>query len=328
MNELIRPLKIGRLELAHNIVMAPMAGITTSAFRGLLRRGGAALVYSEMVSAEGLVRDSQRTRNMLGHRPEERPLGVQIFGTRPGAMAGAAALVEDIGADLVDINMGCPVKKVCRNGAGAALMKEPDRIRSILEAVRKATSLPVTVKMRAGWDAKSRNALEIAKIAEVAGVDGLVLHPRTRAQAFTGSPDIDLIRSMVETVSIPVLGNGGVTDPASALAMLACTGCAGIMIGRGALGKPWIFNAILESIGSGEPMAAPPPHEVARMMTEHIRLEVQRIGERQALLTMRKHLCWYSKGLPGGPAFRRKVNEISGAEELLRQVEEFTGSIH
>jgi len=328
MNELIRPLKVGRLELAHNIVMAPMAGITTSAFRGLLRRGGAALVYSEMISAEGLVRDSHRTRKMLDFHPEERPLGVQIFGTRPGAMVGAAKLVEDFGADLLDINMGCPVKKVCRNGAGAALMREPDLIRSILEAVRRATSLPVTVKMRAGWDAKSRNALEIAKIAEEAGVDGLVIHPRTRAQAFTGSPDIDLISAMVERVSIPVLGNGGVTDPSSALAMLADTGCAGIMIARGALGKPWIFNAILESIHSGEPMVAPPPDKVAQMMAEHIRLEVRRIGERQALLTMRKHLCWYSKGLPGGPAFRRKVNELSSAEELLHEVEEFIGPPH
>ncbi|MFC1889966.1 tRNA dihydrouridine synthase DusB, partial [Thermodesulfobacteriota bacterium] len=255
-------------------------------------------------------------------------LGVQIFGTRPEAMAGAAKMVEDAGADLLDINMGCPVKKVCRNGAGAALMREPEKIRSILEAVRRATSLPVTVKMRAGWDSKTRNALEIAKITEEMGADGLVIHPRTRAQAFSGSPDIDLIRTMVETVSIPVIGNGGVIDPASALAMLADTGCAGIMIGRGALGKPWIFNAILESIRRGEPMAVPPPDEVARMMMEHIRLEVQRIGERQAVLTMRKHLCWYSKGLPGGTAFRKKVNEISSAEDLLQEVGQFARSIH
>lgn len=308
-------LTIKTLCLENNVVLAPMAGITTSPYRQINRQAGAALVYSEMISANGLIRDGKRTLELLKRSAIETPFGVQLFGDDPKVLAEAAVISSDYG-ELLDLNMGCPVKKVVRSGAGSALLQNPLLAGAAISAIRKASSLPLTVKFRSGWDQGTINFLEIGRIAEQSGADALILHPRTRCQGFTGHSEWDHIRQLKQSTSIPVIGSGDINCAQDALTMLQATGCDGIMIGRGAYGNPWLITDILRLQRGEEPLEI--PHQL-RLQTiiEHLQLYQETFGEHKTVIDMRKHLCWYSRGMIGASEFRSHVNSIHHYPDLL-----------
>jgi nifR3 family TIM-barrel protein len=316
-------MKIGNLQLSDNLIMAPLAGITDLAFRTVVRRYGCGLCYTEMISADGLVRGHRGTLNYLRTDPGDRPLIVQIFGSDPDVLAAAVRTIEQMQlADAVDINMGCPVKPVVRRGAGAALMRDPERVRRILQAARKATTLPLTVKIRAGWSPKERNALEIARIAEDEGTDAVAVHPRTASQGFSGRSDWAVIAEIKTALKIPVIGNGDVELPGDVSAMIERTGCDGVMVGRGALGNPWIFsNALLLQAGKGTELAK--LEEKERLIAEHLEMSVGLYGEITGVKNFRKHLFWYTRGLRGSAAFRKEAGTITGKSNVLAAVSAF-----
>jgi len=314
---------IGGLKLENRLILAPMAGITNSPFRRICRRLGAGLVYSEMISAEGLIRNSSRTRKYLENTPEERPLVVQLFGSNPKSLAEAAKMVEGLGVDGIDINMGCPVKKVIRSGAGVALMRQPELAARIISAVRSATKLTLTVKLRSGWDAQSINAPQIARLAQECGADGVIVHGRTRPQGFSGPVDLEVIAQVKAAVSIPVVGNGNIDSPAAARRMLEQTGCDFLMIGRAARSRPWIFRQIDHFLCSGEVLPEPSPEERLTILLELLESLGKFFGERLALLQMRKYLVWYTHHLPGSAAFRQRIHQAQSLEEVLRLTQEF-----
>lgn len=318
---MLKPLSIGSLKLANNLILAPMAGITNLPMRLLAREQGASLCFTEMVSVNGLVRDGEKSFELVRSVPEDRPLGVQLFGDNPETVAAGARLVEN-DADLIDINMGCPVKKVVGTGAGSALLREPAKVAAIIRAVRRATRLPFTVKIRSGWNCGEPNFLEIARIAEAEGCDAITLHPRSRSQMFDGQADWSHIAELKRTVSIPVIGSGDLFTAADVVGMLRETGCDGIMVARGALGNPWIFSQALDLLAGREAPAAP-PEERLRTALKHLELFIAAAGERVALREMRKHLSWYSHGLPGAAQFRKEVNIIEGKGALLEALRRF-----
>ncbi len=322
-----RNLKIGSLELANPLILAPLSGISDLPFRLLAKEQGCALVFTEMISAEGLSRKAKGTWNLLKSVPEERPLGVQIFGPEPDTLAEAAKAVEEWGGDLIDINMGCPVRKVVHGGSGAALLNEPGRIRKILKAVRKATSLPVTVKIRTGWDEKNKNFLEVAKIAEDGGADAITLHGRTRSQGYAVKADWHDIRDLKSAVKIPVIGNGDILSPSSIREILAHTGCDGAMIGRGAYGNPWIFSKGL-SLLRGEIPSEPSLEEKEQVLLRHLSLMVEWKGETHGLREFRKHLIWHTRGFRGSVEFRTRIPQWETHEETAAQIREFFKKIH
>ncbi len=315
-------MKIGKLTLKNNIWLAPMAGITNLPYRQIMKRFGAGLVFTEMVSANGLIRDGRRTRELLASCDEERPLGIQLFGDDPEVLAKAARLVSQDG-ELIDINMGCPVRKVVRSGAGSALLQTPEKIGRMIAAVRSASALPLTVKIRSGWDRSSVNFLEVGRIAESEGADAVILHPRTRCQGFEGHADWEHIRTLKQALGIPVIGSGDIFQPEDAEAMIEQTRCDGIMIGRGAYGNPWLIGAIEPLLRGGQAPAAPSPSERHRIAGEHLDLYRHIFGERKAALDMRKHLCWYSRGLNNAANFRSQVNRCQSAAELRQAMSEF-----
>lgn len=314
-------LKIGSLELAENLLLAPMAGITNLPMRLLAREQGASLCFTEMVSVNGLVREGAKTFSLMKSSPLDRPLGIQLFGDDPELLAEGARMAADFG-DLIDINMGCPVRKVVGSGAGSALLQSPEKVRAIVRAVRRATPLPFTVKIRTGWTAESANYLQIGRIAADEGVDAITLHPRTRAQMFEGRSDWTQIGELKERLSIPVLGSGDLFTPGDVVAMLARTGCDGVMIARGALGNPWIFRESLALQAGGESLP-PAPSERLDVARRHLDLFVAEAGERVAVREMRKHLCWYARGVPGAAQFRGRVNRIDGRAELESAMADF-----
>jgi nifR3 family TIM-barrel protein len=314
-------LVIGSLELAENLLLAPMAGITNLPMRLLAREQGASLCFTEMVSVNGLVREGAKSFSLMKSIPGDRPLGVQLFGDDPELLAEGARLAADFG-DLIDINMGCPVRKVVGSGAGSALLQAPDRVRAIVASVRRATKLPLTVKIRSGWSAASTNYLEIGRIAAGEGADAVTLHPRTRAQMFEGRSDWSQIGELKRALTIPVLGSGDLFTAADVTAMLSQTGCDGVMIARGALGNPWIFREAL-ALQSGRESLPPTPAERREVAGRHLELFVAEAGERVAVREMRKHLCWYARGVPGAAQFRGRVNQIEGRTELLSAMDEF-----
>jgi len=315
-------LKIASLELANPLVLAPLSGISDLPFRLLAKGQGCALVCTEMISAEGIIRNWKATERLLKSCPEERPLAVQIFGSRPEAMAEAAKVVGGYGADLIDINMGCPVRKVVQGGAGAALLRDVKRAKEIIQAVRKAISLPLTIKIRSGWDEKSMNFLEMARMAEDCGVNALTVHGRTRAQGYAVKADWKVMARVKNHLHIPVIGNGDLTSPQAILQFLSQTGCDGAMIGRGALGNPWIFRQALEML-QGKPPAEPSLEEKEALILRHLRMVVEMRGEDHGLKEFRKHLIWYSRGMRGNAQFRTQIPLWKTLSETIGRIQEY-----
>ena len=318
-------MRIGQLQLTNNIILAPMAGITDLPYRLIMKRFGAGLVFTEMVSANGLIRTGRRTRELLRTDPSERPLGVQLFGEDPAVLAEAARLVGDAG-ELLDLNLGCPVPKVVRSGAGSALLRDPLRVGKIVAAVVRASALPLTVKIRSGWDAASINFLEIGHIAEAEGAAAVTLHPRTRAQGFSGHSDWEQLAVLKANLKIPVLGSGDIFCGADAMAMLNLTGCDAIMIGRGGYGNPWLIRDILDLQAGVEP-SPPTARERLQVASDHLELSATLKGPARAVFEMRKHLCWYARGLAGAAHFRARVNSTETLEGLRITIQDFFSTV-
>lgn len=319
--------KIGNLTLKNNVFLAPMAGITNLPFRTLVREFGCALAFTEMISANGIIRRTEKSYRYLDSSPKDKPLGVQIFGSDPVVLSEAARIVTDQGADLLDINMGCPVKKVVKTGAGAALMKEPGKVCLILQAVRKATSLPLTVKIRSGWSQGEMKALEIAHIAEDCGVNAVILHPRTADQGFSGAADWGIIEAVKKNVYIPVIGSGDIGSPEGACRMITTTGSDGVMVGRGALGNPWIIRDIVSYCEDRKNSRTPLPSEREDVIRHHMDMEIKYSGESLGVRNFRKHLLWYTKGLRGGSLFREMVGRIYDKNTILDVIHRFLHSV-
>jgi tRNA-dihydrouridine synthase B len=315
-------MKIGNIELDAPLALAPMAGISDLPYRVLCRRAGCGLTVSEMVSAKGLLYKNEKTFAMLAIDPAERPTAIQLFGSVPEEMAEAARIAAERGADLIDVNMGCPVPKVVNNGEGSALMKDPALAGRILAAMVQAVDIPVTVKFRAGWDEEHQNAVEFAKTAEAAGVAAVAVHGRTRAQFYAGHADWDIIRRVKDAVSIPVWGNGDIFTWKDGLRMFDETGCDGVMIARGANGNPWIFTQLRAAL-AGRPVPAVSLGERLAMIREHARALVAFKGEYVAVREMRSHASAYLKGLPRAAEYRGKINSVNTLAELEAVVEEY-----
>ena len=312
----MKKLTIGNVVMDNPLVLAPMAGVTDLPFRLLCKEQGAGLVCMEMVSAKAIYYKNKNTEALLEIDTREKPVSLQLFGSDPEIMASMAHRIEDRPFDILDINMGCPVPKVVNNGEGSALLKNPELVRKIVTAVVKAVDKPVTVKIRRGFDEDSVNAVEIAKIIEDCGAAAVAVHGRTREQYYSGHADWDIIRQVKEAVSIPVIGNGDVTSPETAVALMEQTGCDGIMIGRAVRGNPWLFSEILHYMETGEHKPRPTKEEVREMILRHTRMQVEVKGEYTALREMRKHVAWYTAGFPHSARLRAKTNEISTLREL------------
>ena len=316
-------LKIGNVELENNLILAPMAGVTDLPFRLLCKEQGCGLMYTEMVSAKAILYKNRNTGPLMEVRSEEEPVALQLFGSDPEIVSDIAAQVEDGPYAFIDINMGCPVPKIVNNGEGSALMKNPKLVEEILTALVKKVKKPVTVKFRKGFDDDHINAVEIARIAESCGVSAVAVHGRTRTQFYSGKADWDIIRRVKEAVSIPVIGNGDVTDAASAEALVEQTGCDGIMIGRGAEGNPWIFKQILHYMETGETLARPTQHEVKEMMLRHARMQVEYKGGAIGIREMRKHVAWYTAGFPHSAKLRAAINQVESLQALEQMLNEW-----
>jgi nifR3 family TIM-barrel protein len=316
------PLSLGSIRLTNRTVLAPLAGITNLPMRLLCKAGGAGLVCSEMISANGLVHGSARTAAMLRSAPAERPLSIQIFGADPAVMAEAARMVAAAGADILDINFGCSVRKVVKTGAGVALMRDPKRTEAVLKAVRRAVAIPLTLKMRSGWTASGVQALEIAAIAESCGVDAVTLHPRTAGQGFSGRADWPLIGRVRERAGIPVIGNGDIVTPEDALRMQRETGCAAVMIGRAAMGNPLIFGQIeaLWATGSYRPVSAAGRRQAMRRYAE---ATVADYGEAVGCRLLRSRLGWFVRGLAYGSRFREAIKHLESLAQAFAVIDDF-----
>lgn len=314
-------MKIGTLELENNLFLAPMAGVTDKAFRLITKPFGPALMYTEMVSGKGLHYKSNKTSALLEAEDTEKPVAAQIFGHDPEIMGEIATEALQYGAVMIDINMGCPAPKIVNNQDGSAMMKDPENAGKVIAAVRKAVSVPLSVKFRMGWDETCINAVEFAKIAEANGADAVTVHGRTREAFYSGTANWDIIRQVKEAVSIPVIGNGDIVDGISAKAMLDQTGCDGVMVGRAAQGNPWIFRNILHYLKTGELLPTPSLEERVEVASRHLELLVTYKGDRRGILEARKHMSWYFKGIPGGATFREKFNKASTFQEMSALLE-------
>ncbi|MBI1778836.1 MAG: tRNA dihydrouridine synthase DusB [Proteobacteria bacterium] len=314
-------IRIGTISLPDPVILAPMSGVTDMPFRRLVKRCGAALVVSEMIASEAMVRESRKTLHMVSKSAEEHPMSVQLAGCEPAVMAEAAKLNADLGADIIDINMGCPVKKVVNGYAGSALMRHEENAQRIIEATVKAVSLPVTLKMRTGWDDADRNAPRLAKIAEDAGIQMVTVHGRTRCQMYEGSADWSFVRRVKEAVRIPVVVNGDITSLEEAERALALSGADGVMIGRGAYGRPWFIRQVSHYLKTGERLPDPPLARQLALIYEHMAAMLEHYGIATGLKIARKHIGWYSKGLDGSAEFRSQINrslDPSQVHELIR----------
>jgi len=314
--------RIGSLLLSNPLVLAPLAGISDLPFRLLAKEQGCGLVYTEMISAEGLVRNRKAVGGLMKSCPEERPLGVQIFGSNPESMAAAAKIVEECGAEVVDLNMGCPVRKVVSGGSGAALLKDPKKAGEIMEEVRKAVSLPLTVKIRTGWDDQNLNFLEIGRIAQDCGVDALTLHGRTRRQGYACKADWEAIAQAKRHLRIPVIGNGDLTSAEAVSHFFALTAADGAMIGRGALGNPWVFRQILQFF-RGDLPEPPSLEEKEKTILRHLRMTIDFRGEKHGVREFRKHLLWYTRGLRGGSEFRSQAANWVVYSDVVEHIQKF-----
>ena len=313
---MMNKLKIGNVVLSNPYILAPMAGVTDLPFRLLCKEQGAGLLCMEMVSAKAIQYNNKNTKALLEIHPEEEPVSLQLFGSDPEVISEVAKQIEELPFAILDINMGCPVPKIVKNGEGSALMNQPKLVHEIVEKTVKAIQKPVTVKIRKGFNDESINAVEIAKIIEDAGGAAVAVHGRTREQYYSGKADWDIIRQVKEAVSIPVIGNGDVTSGESALAMMRETGCDGVMIGRGAQGNPWIFSELREYEKTGQIPTRPSNEELKQMMLRHARLQMQYKGDFLGIREMRKHVAWYTTGLPNSAKLRGEINAVESYEEL------------
>ena len=318
----MKKLTIGNVELTNPYILAPMAGVTDLPFRLLCKEQGAGLLCMEMVSAKAIQYNNKNTKALLEIHPEEMPVSLQLFGSDPDVISEIAKQIEERPFSILDINMGCPVPKIVRNGEGSALMKQPKLVHEIVSKTVKAIKKPVTVKIRKGFDDSCINAVEIAKIIEDAGASAVAVHGRTREQYYSGKADWDIIRLVKEAVSIPVIGNGDVVSGDSAIAMQKETGCDGVMIGRGAQGNPWIFSELLAYDRTGEMPARPTMEEIKQMIYRHARLQVKYKGEYLGIREMRKHVSWYTSGLPNSAKLRGEINAVESLEELEKLLED------
>ncbi|MCI8834857.1 MAG: tRNA dihydrouridine synthase DusB [Ruminococcus sp.] len=312
----MRELKIGNVVLKNAYILGPMAGVTDLPFRLLCKEQGAGLLCMEMVSAKAILYGNKNTESLLTIHPEELPVSLQLFGSDPKIVSEMAKRIEERPFAFLDINMGCPVPKVVRNGEGSALMKNPKLVYELVHAVVKAIQKPVTVKIRKGFDDAHVNAVEIAKIVEEAGASAVAVHGRTREQYYTGRADWEIIRKVKEAVQIPVIGNGDVTSGERAVQMQKETGCDGIMIARGAQGNPWVFSELLQYEETGTLPPRPSVEEIRRTMLRHARLQITYKGEYLGIREMRKHVSWYTKGLHGAARLREEINRVESYEEL------------
>lgn len=312
--------KIGNVEIKNRVVLAPMAGVCNSAFRRIAKEMGCGLIYAEMVSDKAIFYNNQKTLDMLYMTDEERPISQQIFGSDKDSFAAAAKYIyENMHPDIIDINMGCPVPKVAlRAQAGSALLKNPEKIREIVETVVKSVPIPVTVKIRSGWDLEHINAVEVAKVCEEAGASAICVHARTRSQGYSGKADWNIIKQVKEAVSIPVIGNGDITDIHSAKKMLDETGCDAIMIGRGALGNPWIFKQVNEYIENNKIVEPPTPLEKVEMCIKHFKYLEDIKVSKVAVLEIRNHVAWYLKGIKGSNEIKNKIYMTKDIEEIKK----------
>ena len=322
MDRKMSKLKIGNVELENPLVLAPMAGVTDLPFRLLCKEQGVGLICMEMVSAKAIYYKNKNTESLLEIHPQETPVSLQLFGSDADIMSEMARKIEDRSFSILDINMGCPVPKVVNNGEGSALMKNPKLVKEIVSKMSKAISKPVTVKIRKGFDEEHVNAVEIAKIAEDAGAAAIAVHGRTREQFYSGKADWEIIAKVKEAVGIPVIGNGDVTDAQSALKMMQETGCDGVMIGRAVQGNPWIFREILSQINDGINCPRPTMEEMRNMIIRHAKLLLEYKGEYTAIREMRKHVSWYTTGLPNSAKFRKHINEMETLDGLVETVEQ------
>lgn len=321
----MKSLKIGNVTLANNLILAPMAGVTDLPFRLLCKEQGAGLICMEMVSAKAIFYNNKNTEMLLEIKEEERPVSLQLFGSDADIMSEMAKRIEERPFDILDINMGCPVPKVVNNGEGSALMKNPKLVEEIITKMVKAIQKPVTVKIRKGFDDAHVNAVEIAKIAEGCGAAAVAVHGRTREQYYFGKADWDIIAKVKEAISIPVIGNGDVTDAISAKALVEQTGCDGIMIGRAIRGNPFLFSEILSYFETGKIKERPTNEEVLKTILRHAQMQLQYKGEYLGVREMRKHVSWYSAGYPNSARLRAKVNEMETMEDLTKTVTELFG---
>lgn len=320
MSDLLHSLAIGGVALNNNIILAPMAGVTDLPFRLLCSEQGAGMCCMEMISAKAILYKNKNTESLLEIHPQEGIVSLQLFGSDPDILSEMAKQIEERPFDILDINMGCPVPKVVGNGEGSALMRQPKLVEEIITALVKAVHKPVTVKIRKGFDEAHVNAVEIAKIAEASGAAAVAVHGRTREQYYTGEADWDIIAKVKDNVSIPVIGSGDVTDGASAEKMLITTGCDGIMIGRAARGNPWIFRQIADYLKDGTVSPKPDREEVKAAILRHARMQLECKGEYTGIREMRKHVSWYTIGMPHSAKLRQRVNMAESFGELERLV--------
>lgn len=319
----MKPMKIGAFTFNDPVFLAPMAGVTDTAYRVIAHDMGCPLAFAEMVSSQGIHYRNEHTMKMLKTEAGERPIAMQIFAKSAAIAAEAAAYVEEIGtADILDFNMGCPAPKVVKNGEGSALMREPKKAEEILTAIRRATKLPFTVKMRLGWDDTSRNAVEIARMAEAVGVDAVAVHGRTREQFYSGNADYAAIAEVKRAVNIPVIVSGDIRRPADLARALDITGADAVMIGRGAQGNPWIFPQLIHWLHTGAELSPPTLAERARVILRHLDLLVGYKGEYIGIREMRKHAAWYTRGLKGSAELRERFNRAASREEFVNILRE------
>ncbi|MBQ1809100.1 MAG: tRNA dihydrouridine synthase DusB [Selenomonas sp.] len=317
-------MKIGKYSFSEPVFLAPMAGVTDTAYRIIAHDMGCPLCYAEMVSSQGIHFRNERTLSMLASEPGERPLAMQIFANSPEMAAEAASYVEELGtADILDFNMGCPAPKIVKNGEGSALMLAPDKVYEILSAIRKAVKMPFTVKMRKGWDDQHVNVLEIAKIAEAAGVDAIAVHGRTREQFYSGQADWQIIAEVKKAVKVPVIANGDVRTCKDLQRIMDTTGADGVMIGRGAQGNPWIFKQLTHYLRTGEVLPPPTLQERAAVIVRHLDLLLKYKGDYIGPREMRKHATWYTRGITHGAILRDKFNRAEKREDFIAILNEY-----